>query len=213
MKKIIIASLLIFLAITEKTSIAQETSIDGAWTSTTGNRFQLESVRNGFVYKNLLSGDIISAYYIGDNPYGNAMYRADFGGLFPFFMLYTVNSTSEIICVDSRNPYQMMTWTKKETQYETNDANAIAYRQYQNNQKSVIDLIPGASYLAKKRYLDGQKDLAKSRLKTAENNYQNAPTSSQTTYQFEIDRLNREINDIDMKLLDLEQMKLRGEIR
>ena len=212
-KKLIASLVFLALIIDGSNAVAQGNSIDGVWTSTTGNRFQVESNRSGFVYKNLFSGDIISTYYIGDNPFGNAMYRADFGGYYPFFMLYTVNSESEIVCSDSRNPYLVMTWTKKVTKTTSADAVANSNSQYQQSQNLAIDMVPGASYITKKRYLDGQKDLAKSRLKTAENNYRNASSSGQTTYQFEIDRLTREINDIDLKLLDLEQMKLRGEIR
>jgi hypothetical protein len=216
MKKIFLTAIFICLFI----HLYSQSRIDGVWKSNSGNLFQIEANNSGFYYKNLSTGMVLSTVYIGYN-FGVPTYRANFNdGSFQLFMIKSDNMLTTSL---SYAPNTIYIWKKQNssnTYQQTggndnyNKSNNNSYNnQYKKDQQNTINFVPGASYITKKRYLDSQKELAKSRLKTAEKNYKNADPTGQTSYQFEIDRLNREINDIDLKLLDLEQMKLRGEIQ
>lgn len=207
MKKIFLTAIFICLFI----QLYSQSRIDGVWKSNSGNLFQIEANNSGFYYKNLTTGVILSTVYIGYN-FGVPTYRANFNdGSFQLFMIPSENSLTTSF---SYAPNTIYTWKKQDNNNTINNQQQNQINNnYKKQQNNTINFVPGASYITKKRYLDSQKELAKSRLKTAEKNYKNADPTGQTSYQFEIDRLNREINDIDMKLLDLEQMKLRGEIQ
>jgi len=193
----------------------QVPNVTGLWQSLNGNQFQLETRNGGFLFKNINDNQIAQATHILNNPYGSPMYRADFGNV--FFLLFTVVSNEKILVADSRNTNEIITWNRiinnSNYQNQSNNYQNQSNSAYQQAQQRTADLIPGTSYLTKKRYLETQKSTLKSQLKRAEEEYKNAPVSSHISYQPKIDRLNREINDIDMKILDLDQMKLRGEIR
>jgi len=58
-------SLLLFSCV----SYGQYIDLSGAWQSSSGNSFNVVMVRNGFVYNNFSSLDLINANYQGDNAY------------------------------------------------------------------------------------------------------------------------------------------------
>jgi hypothetical protein len=110
------------------------------------------------------------------------------------------------------NPFSGVTGYQN-TGYQNNPYRTQSGMYHQTSQFNSINLVPGNSYLEKKMWLDREKKSLKEKINAAEQRYKMASESMQTSIQFELDRLNMENNQNDMKLLDLDQMKMRGEIK
>jgi len=190
---------------------AQVPNLTGIWESDSGKTIQIESNNMGFRYKDVSQANIIQVGYLGIN-FGVPTFRANFGN--SSFSLYMVKSDDTILTSNSSDPNKLYTWTKQsEDNDNQNPLEDNQSRQYKQAQQQTANLVPGASFISKKYFLEQQKKMAESRLKTAEQNFKVATPAFQTNYQFQIDRLTNEINSIDLKIMDLEQMKQRGEIQ
>jgi hypothetical protein len=111
-------------------SIAQ--NIDGIWSSTSGNQFQIEENNSGFLCKNLRNNYIVQAVYFGDNG-GSPTYRADFPD--GTFQLYMIVSAKKIRISNSASPSVVQTWTKQIERENTQYQSGSAYPVQQNNQR------------------------------------------------------------------------------
>jgi len=117
---------------------AQVPQISGYWMSNSGNQFYVEGVNSGFIYKNLATGHVIKAYYVGNN-FGFPTFRADF--MDGSFQLYGVKSLNEIVTSYSLAPNVVHTWTR---------ANAKGYGRNNNNPQYNNWSSPGSSSSEKK---------------------------------------------------------------
>ena len=124
---------------------------------------------------------------------------------------------AKITLSHSLNPMNVIVWTKESNYIDNGNSNSnseIRYNeQYKREQNATINLVPGASYIAKKMFLEDKKRMKETELKNANYEYQHSNSDYNTSITWKIDRLTKEINELDMQLLDLEQMKQRGEIK
>ena len=187
--------------------------INGTWASSAGGKVIIVENGNGFQYKSLNDGSVWNTYFIGYN-YGFPIYRMDLQD--GSYILYMVNE-AKITLSHSLNPINVIVWTKESNYIDNGNSNSnseIRYNeQYKREQNATINLVPGASYIAKKMFLEDKKRMKETELKNANYEYQHSNSDYNTSITWKIDRLTKEINELDMQLLDLEQMKQRGEIK
>lgn len=193
--------------------IVSAQQINGTWASSAGGKVIIIENGNGFQYKSLNDGSVWNTYFIGYN-YGFPIYRMDLQD--GSYLMYMVNE-AKITLSHSLNPMNVIVWTKESNTINYGDNNSNSEirhnEQYKIEQNATIDLVPGVSYIAKKMFLEDKKKMKESELKNAKYEYEHSNSDYNTSITWKIDRLIKEINELDMQLLDLEQMKQRGEIK
>ncbi|MEI6886467.1 MAG: hypothetical protein WCO02_18400 [Bacteroidota bacterium] len=237
MKKLFLNLFLVVVA-----TISMYAQSEGLWQRSDGAaQFLLSEKSYGFELK--FNDGILKAKYASDAKDGSPVYSAMFGNNVIVLIKITDDETIYITSTQDAtlrkwefvgdgqvhqknqsqnetplnnaaktNPYKNQSgW--QNTGYQNNKFKTQSGTDHQNSQFNTLDLVPGTGYAGKKNWLESEKRSLKSKIADAERRYKLASSEYQISIQFELDRLNRENDANNMKLLDLDQMKMRGEIK